>query len=139
MATLLYDFLTSFNLFILLLCIIGLYWSINLVINYYAPTSSSFVNMYFLYYIFFTTTLLVAVGCSNYIEMDDFQDALNELTKNDISKPLIDRSGSVEMVSPKEKREIVNPIQQVTSEGNPIVKASHVIPDTLLPNPSASL
>jgi len=110
MATLLYDFLTSFNLFILLLCIIGLYWSINLVIDYYAPTSSSFVNMYSLYYIFFTTTLLVAVGCSNYIEMDDFKDAVDGLTQNDISKPP-DLGSSV----------MVRPIEQRTQEGNHIV------------------
>ena len=66
----LFEFLTVFNLLVILLCIIGLYWSINLVIDYYAPTSTNFVNMYFLYYIFFTFTLLVAVGCNNYIEMN---------------------------------------------------------------------
>ena len=66
----LFEFLTVFNLIVILICVIGLYYSINLVIYYYAPTSTGFVNMYFLYYIFFITTLLVAVGCNNYIEMN---------------------------------------------------------------------
>jgi hypothetical protein len=92
MGTLLYDFLTSFNLFFLLLCIIGLYWSINLVIDYYAPTSTGFVNMYFLYYIFFTTTLLIAVGCSNYIEMDSLIDTSNKITNTDLN------TGDIELV-----------------------------------------
>jgi hypothetical protein len=67
----LFDFLTVANLLIFLLCIIGLYYSINLVIYYYAPTSTPFVNMYFLYYIFFIMTLLISVACNNYIEMTD--------------------------------------------------------------------
>ena len=67
----LFDFLTVANLLIFLLCIIGLYYSINLVIYYYAPTATPFVNMYFLYYIFFIITLLISVSCNNYIEMTD--------------------------------------------------------------------
>ena len=70
----LFDFLTVANLLIFLLCIIGLYYSINLVIYYYAPTATSFVNMYFLYYIFFIITLLISVACNNYIEMTDEDD-----------------------------------------------------------------
>ena len=67
----LFDFLTVSNLLIFLLCVIGLYYSINLVIYYYAPTATPFVNMYFLYYIFFIITLLISVACNNYIEMND--------------------------------------------------------------------
>jgi hypothetical protein len=70
----LFEFLTVANLLIFLLCIIGLYYSINLVIYYYAPTATPFVNMYFLYYIFFIITLLISVACNNYIEMTDNND-----------------------------------------------------------------
>ena len=88
----LFDFLTVANLLIFLLCIIGLYYSINLVIYYYAPTATPFVNMYFLYYIFFIITLLISVACNNYIEMNDsdsdtiklnseFTDGINKITE----------------------------------------------------------
>jgi hypothetical protein len=77
----LFDFLTVANLFIFLLCIIGLYYSINLVINYYAPTTTPFVNMYFLYYIFFIITLLISVACNNYIEMTDSDITVDDITK----------------------------------------------------------
>ena len=77
----LFDFLTVANLLIFLLCVIGLYYSINLVIYYYAPTATPFVNMYFLYYIFFIITLLISVACNNYIEMTD-----SDTDNSDISK-----------------------------------------------------
>ena len=88
----LFDFLTVANLLIFLLCIIGLYYSINLIIYYYAPTAVPFVNMYFLYYIFFIITLLISVACNNYIEMNDsdsdtiklnseFTDGINKITE----------------------------------------------------------
>jgi len=75
----LFDFLTVANLLIFLLCVIGLYYSINLVIYYYAPTATPFVNMYFLYYIFFIITLLISVACNNYIEMTDSDTDINEI------------------------------------------------------------
>ena len=77
----LFDFLTVPNLLIFLLCIIGLYYSINLVIYYYAPTSTPFVNMYFLYYIFFIITLLISVACNNYIEMTDSDIDITDISK----------------------------------------------------------
>jgi UDP-N-acetylmuramyl pentapeptide phosphotransferase/UDP-N-acetylglucosamine-1-phosphate transferase len=66
-----FEFLKVGNLLVFLVCLLALYYSINLVIYYYAPTSTPFVNMYFLYYIFFIITLLISVACSNYIEMTD--------------------------------------------------------------------
>jgi hypothetical protein len=77
----LFDFLTVANLLIFLLCIIGLYYSINLVIYYYAPTATPFVNMYFLYYIFFVITLLISVACNNYIEMTDSDIDITDISK----------------------------------------------------------
>lgn len=78
----LFDFLTVANLLIFLLCIIGLYYSINLIIYYYAPTAVPFVNMYFLYYIFFIITLLISVACNNYIEMNDSDIDVTDVSKN---------------------------------------------------------
>ena len=66
-----FEFLKVGNLLVFLVCLLALYYSINLVIYYYAPTSTPFVNMYFLYYIFFVITLLISVACSNYVEMTD--------------------------------------------------------------------
>ena len=96
----LFDFLTVANLLIFLLCIIGLYYSINLVIYYYAPTATSFVNMYFLYYIFFIITLLISVACNNYIEMTDEDD-----NKTLIQKPS-EGTGSL----------LIKQLDQVTSD-----------------------
>ena len=76
----LFDFLTVANLLIFLLCVIGLYYSINLVIYYYAPTATPFVNMYFLYYIFFIITLLISVACNNYIEMNDSDTDISDVS-----------------------------------------------------------
>jgi hypothetical protein len=131
---LLYDFLTSFNLFFLLLCIIGLFWSINLVIDYYAPTSTSFVNMYFSYYIFFTTTLLAAVGCSNYIEMDSPINP-NSINETGIKGPgieLKDMSSSSREVAPLEMRgpngnSMIAP-NMVVNPLNAIPAASVIVP-----------
>lgn len=109
----LFDFLTVPNLLIFLLCIIGLYYSINLVIYYYAPTSTPFVNMYFLYYIFFIITLLISVACNNYIEMTD-SNVSDDMTTNIPSVDTItDRiqqlaTGVEEpIVPPSDKRELV--------------------------------
>jgi hypothetical protein len=93
----LFDFLTTFNLLIVLICVIGLYWSINLVIDYYSPTSTGFVNMYFLYYIFFISTLLVAVGFSNYIEMDNSANIVNSIKNDKLSEILPLNPVEVEM------------------------------------------
>lgn len=81
-----FEFLKVGNLLIFLLCILALYYSINLIIYYYAPTATPFINMYFLYYIFFIITLLISVAFNNYIEMcdnsdDDVQKAIVEQPK----------------------------------------------------------
>jgi len=93
----LFNFLTVANLLIFLLCIIGLYYSINLVIYYYANTATPFVNMYFLYYIFFIITLLISVACNNYIEMTDSDSDIGDISltskvAESIGIPIVDNS-----------------------------------------------
>jgi hypothetical protein len=109
----LFEFLTVFNLLVILICVIGLYWSINLVIDYYAPTSTGFVNMYFLYYIFFITTLLIAVCCNNYIEMNSINIVAPE-------KIYYDQNEGIQL----------QPVKSDTSidKSNSIIPAAAVIP-----------
>ena len=73
----LFNFFKLTKLFSFILCLVALYYAINLVIIYYFPTALPFLNMYFIHYLFFSITLFFSVAINNNVEMSDITSMIN--------------------------------------------------------------